>query len=464
MSIVDMVIRNGKIFTPYGLVKAGLAIDEGRIVSIAKDPRLPKADRVIDARGKLIIPGGIDAHVHIYTGEKYRYREDFENGSKAALAGGTTMVIDFVGFAGDPKKEFEEKKEIGEKESSIDFSLHADILNEKSINDIPMLAEKGVSSFKHIMANCDGPEYIMPDGLILESFKKVGEVGGIASVHAENEEIRAYLVKKLKDSGRNDPLAHAESRPRICEDEAVSRAIIFAKEAGVHLHVFHLSSGNAVNFIKWAKSEGYRITCETCPHYLLFTQDDLKRLGPYLQVNPSLKHKSDREALWKALAEGSIDIVTSDHYAPLRSEKENGWENIWEVEAGVPGVETRLMLLMSEGVNKGRISLKRFVDALCTLPAKIFGFYPKKGIIHVGSDADIVIIDHEKEFKISADKLHHRADWTPYEGIKVKGIPILTIVKGKVMMEDGEVWGDPGYGNFIGRKSKKQTCPDIKSL
>ncbi|MEM3061761.1 MAG: amidohydrolase family protein, partial [Candidatus Bathyarchaeia archaeon] len=178
-------------------------------------------------------------------------------------------------------------------------------------------------------------------------------------------------------------------------------------------------------------------------------KEDLKKHGPYLQVNPSLKSKEDREALWRGLADGTIDIVTSDHYAPLKSEKEIGWKNAWEVEGGVPGVETTLMLLLSEGLNKHRISLERLIDAFCTRPAKIYGIYPMKGVIQLGSDADIALIDIKKEFKIRADKLHYKVDWTPYEGIKIKGLPILTMVKGEILMKDGEVWRKPELGKFI---------------
>lgn len=451
MNKVDTIIKNGRIFTPCGFFNAGLAIEGKKIVAIAKDLFLPKADNVINANGNLVIPGGIDDHVHIHTGEKYRYREDFKNGTQAAIAGGTTMIMEFAGFGENARKSFEEMKEIGERESSIDFSLHIRITNENSFDDIPSLAKDGVASFKHFMANCDGPEYIMPDGLILESFKRVKEAGSMVSVHAENEQIRAYLAEKLKRSGRADALAHAESRPRICEDEAVSRAILFTKEIGVPLHIFHVGSGNVASFIRKAKQEGFPITGETCPHFLFFTQDDLKKFGPYLNTNPCIKSKSDKEALWNALADGSMDIVATDHYAPLKKENDRGWKNIWEVEGGVPGVETRLMLMMSEGVNKGRITFKRFVEACCTTPAKIYGLYPKKGAIQIGSDADIVIIDRKKEFKITADCLHHRADWTPFEGWKVRGVPIVTVVKGKVLMKDGEVYGDPGHGVFVAR-------------
>lgn len=456
MAKVDVIIKNGKIFTTFGLFEAGLAIDNGKIVAIVKEAFLPKAEQIIDAKGNLVIPGGIDTHAHIHQ----VYGETFRNATEAAIAGGTTMVMEFAGSGwGKPRFKsmrdgVEAVKSVGEEESSVDFNLHAIVCptippDMTELDEIPGLTKDGIASFKHFTANPDGAFPGLNNGLIIESFKRIRKANAIASTHAENEEIRAHLVEKFKNVRRSTPLAHAESRPRICEDEAVSRMILFAREVGIPLHVFHVASGNAALFIKQAKHEGLPITGETCPHYLFFTQDDIKKFGPYLQVNPSIKSSSDRKALWQALAEGSMDIVVTDHYAPPRSHKEKGWKNIWEVEGGVPGIQTRIMLMMSEGVNKGRLSLERFVDACCTRPAKIFGIYPKKGAIQVGSDADIVIIDQKKEFEIKAEKLRHKCDWTPYEGWRVKGIPICTIVKGKLMMEDGNVWGEPGRGKFV---------------
>jgi len=444
-NLLDVVIKNAKIFTPFGIFDGGLGIENGKIVSIAKDSLLPNAEVSIDAKKALAIPGVIDAHVHIHTGVPNR--DTFQTGSKAAIAGGVTFIIDFVSRDdGTLKNAFEKKKKIGEEYSSIDFSLHVNMYKKEHLDEIEELANCGIASFKHMMANCDGTPWV-PITFMLESFEKVKNVQGICSVHAESEELRNYFMEKLKKEGKNDPLAHANSRPELCELEAIFKAILVAEYVDTRLHIFHLASGKALEFIKARKSN--RITVETCPHYLMFTKEDLKKHGPYLQVNPSLKSKEDKEALWNGLADGTIDIVTSDHYAPLKHEKEIGWNNAWEVEGGVPGVETILMLLLSEGVNKHRISLERLVDALCTKPAKIYGIYPMKGVIRLGSDADIVLIDMKKEFKIKADRLHHKADWTPYEGIKVKGFPILTMVKGEVLMKDGDVWDKPGHGKFI---------------
>ncbi len=447
---VDTVIKNGKIFTSSGFFEAGIAVENGKIVSIAKDAHLPQADEQIDARGNIVMPGAIDAHVHIHV-PNCLHREDFANGSKAAAAGGTTTVIDFAYPAEEKlKKTFLEMKSEGEKSSAIDFALHACICYEKHLAEIFTVSKMGAVSFKHFMSNADGVPYL-ESGPLLESFYKVKRVKSLATVHAENENIRAHCLDKLKKLGRSDPAAHLESRPRIAEAEAISRAILFASETQVPLHVFHVTSAKGVSLIGEAKGKGQRVSGETCPHYLLFSEEDLKKFGPYLQVNPPLRKKSDVQVLWKGLAEGTLDIVVTDHYAPLKREKEKGWENIWEVEGGVPGVETRVMLMFSEGFHKGMITLERLIDALSTSPAKIFGLYPRKGVIQIGSDADITIIDLNKKMVIKTDTLHQRADWTPFEGMRLKGVPVLTMVRGNIVVKDRDVWGKEGHGKFYPR-------------
>jgi len=449
---VDTVVKNGKIFTPAGFLSAGLAVDKGKIVSIAKEVNLPQAEEEIDADGNVVIPGAIDAHVHIHV-PGFLHREDFGNGSRAAAIGGTTTVIDFAITAEDSlQKTFSLMKGEGEKLSTIDFGLHAAVCLEKHIEEIPQVAQMGAASFKHFMANPDGIPFINSGGM-LESLRKIGEAGFLATVHAENEDIRARLMKEFKKSGRSDPIAHALSRPTIAEAEAISRAILFSLEMCVPLHVFHVTSGYGAELIRQARNKGLPVSGETCPHYLLFNQDDLKRLGPYLQVNPPLRSKADSEMLWRALAEGALDAVVTDHYAPLRAEKEKGWNNIWEVEGGVPGVETRVMLMVSEGYHKRNMPLERLVDVLSTRPAKLFGLFPDKGVISVGADADITIIDLNKEATIKAENLHHRADWTPFEGKRVCGIPTLAMVRGKIVARDGVALGEAGYGKFCPRKS-----------
>lgn len=447
---VDTVIKNGKIFTQDGVFKAGLAIDEGKIVSIANDASLPQAEEEIDADGNIVMPGAIDAHVHIHV-PGFLHREDFGNGSKAAAIGGTTTIMEFAISANDDlQKTFSMMRQEGEKLSMIDFALHAAVCLEKHIEEIPQVSRMGAASFKHFMANPDGIPFIDSGGM-LESFKRIAEVGSLATVHAENENIRVHLLEKIKKSGRSDPISHAQSRPTIAEAEAISRAILLATEAHVPLHVFHVTSSHGADLIRQARAKGLPVSGETCPHYLLFNQEDLKRLGPYLQVNPPLRTKVDSEALWRALAEGVLDAVVTDHYAPLRAEKEKGWSNIWEVEGGVPGVETRVMLMISEGYHKRGLPLERLVDVMSTRPAKLFGLFPDKGVIGVGADADITIINLDEEMTITAENLHHRADWTPFDGMRVRGIPTLTMVRGKIVARDGVAFGEKGYGKFCPR-------------
>jgi D-hydantoinase len=447
---VDTVIKNGKIFFQGKFVEAGVAIEGEKITAVAKDSRLPPAEEEVDARGNVVIPGAIDAHVHVHV-PGHLYREDFKNATEAAAIGGTTLIMDFVNPGkGKLEKAFLKKKHDGEKLCVIDFSLHAYIFSERNLSEIPKLVGHGVSSFKHFMASPNGVPSVN-DGLLFESFKVIKKSNSLAIVHAENEDICTWLKQKLKKSGRSDPLAHAESRPNIAEAEAILRAITFAREAQVPLHIFHVSTQEGTKLIGKAKQKGRHISAETCPQYLLFSYKDLEKFGPFLQVAPPLRSKDDVQAMWSALAEGTIDTVATDHYAPLAKEKEKGWQNIWGVEAGVPGIETRVALMVSEGFQKGRISLERLIMALSTSPAKIFGIYPKKGVIQVGSDADLVIIDLKREMKIKAENLRQKADWTPFEGMEVRGLPILTMVRGKIIAKEGEFLDRANHGKFIAR-------------
>ncbi|MGQ9787775.1 MAG: dihydroorotase [Candidatus Hadarchaeaceae archaeon] len=446
----DTVLTNGKIFVEGVFLEAGLAVEAGKIVLIAKEPNLPVADEKIDACGNIIIPGAVDAHVHLHV-LGCLHREDFANGTKAAAIGGTTTVIDFaIPSENSLEKTFAQMKADGEKMCAVDFALHAAICREKHIEEIINVSKMGAVSFKHFMANPDGLPFL-DSGSMFDSFRRIKDAKSLATVHAENEDIRLHLLNELKKLGRNDPMAHALSRPTIAEVEAMCQAILLASETATPLHVFHISSGRGADLISWAKKKGLPVTGETCPHYLIFNHEDLRKFGPYLQVNPPLRTKADSEELWNALADGVLDLVVSDHYAPLQAEKESGWKNIWEVEGGIPGVETRIMLMISEGYHRRKIPLERLVETISTMPAKIFGLYPEKGLIQVGADADLTLIDLKEEMTIKAEKLHHRADWTPFDGFRVKGVPKLTMVRGEVVAREGRFWGGVGFGRFYSR-------------
>lgn len=414
------------------------------IEQISKE-KLPEGERDIDAKGNLVIPGAIDAHVHFYD-PNYSEREDFEDGSRAAAAGGVTSVISMpLDTPMLAPRELEKAIKSGEAESVIDFGLHAGNMTEDSGKYIKPDIELGVKTFKIFTCRPYGLERSVRRGLM----RKIGTEGGLAFFHAESDDIIQERLKDLKKAGRKDPLAHAESRPNIAEKEAVSEVISDQEDTGCGVHFAHITTRQAGGLIKDAKTQNSDMTAETCPHFLIFTKKDLEEKGPYLRVNPAPKSKADVARLWELLSDGTIDMVTTDHAPGTREEKEVGFENIWDAQIGIPGVETLLPLMFSEGVEKGRIPLNRFVEALSTSPAKRFGLYPQKGTIEEGTDADLVIIDREKSMEISSDKTHYKVGWTPYDGIEVNGMPVKTISRGEIIAQEGEVIGEPGRGKFL---------------
>ncbi len=444
--MVDIVIRDARLVLPKGIVRGSLAVEGKRIVKIAKTG-IPKGEREIDAKGKILIPGVIDAHAHIYD-PKYLYREDFHHGTIAAAAGGVTCVIAMP--LDTPMLMPEEVKKtimVGERESLIDFALHCGNMTTEGIKHIPEVAALGVKSFKAFTC---APYHLY--GASIERMMRVAkEVKGITFIHAEDDEVLWAQAQRLRTDERKDPLAHVEAHPNSAEAKAVERAISYARQTGCHLHLAHITTREGAKLVAGAKAKRANISAEVCPHHLIFTKDDVRKLGPYLRFNPPPRSKQDIAALWPALAKGTLDIVASDHAPGTRKEKEIGWKNIWNAQIGIPEIETMLPLMFSEGFVKRRISLKRLVDAMCTSPAKIFGLYPRKGVIQIGSDADLVLIDPKKQTTIKEKKLHYKVGWTPYEGRKIKGMLTLTISRGTVIVENGEVTDKASRGKFFVR-------------
>ena len=444
--MVDTVIRDARLVLPKGIVRGSLAVEGEHIVKISKTGIL-KGEREIDAKGKILIPGVIDVHAHIYD-PKYLHREDFRHGTIAAAAGGVTCVIAMP--LDTPMLTPEEVKKtiaVGKRESLIDFSLHCGNMTAEAIKDMPKVAALGVKSFKAFTC----APYHLHGASIEEMMKVAKKVKGITFIHAEDDEILWAQAQLLHVDEREDPLAHAEAHPNSAEAKAVERVISYARQTGCHLHLAHITTREGAKLVAQAKTKHANISAEVCPHHLIFTKNDVRKLGPYLKFNPPPRSKQDIAALWPALARGTLNIVASDHAPGTRKEKEIGWKNIWNAQIGIPEIETMLPLMFSEGVMKRRISLKRLVDAMCTSPAKIFGLYPRKGAIQVGSDADLVLIDLKKQTTIKGKKLHYKVGWTPYEGQKIKGMPTLTISRGTVIAEEGKVTGKAGRGKFLAR-------------
>ncbi|MDI6884015.1 MAG: dihydroorotase family protein [Hadesarchaea archaeon] len=442
----DLVIRNTRLVLPEGIVRGELSIEEGRISEIAVSG-LAKGDREIDAKDNIVMPGAIDVHVHFYD-RKFLHREDFRSGSIAAAAGGVTSVVvmplDTPTFT---PRTIKDVIRVGQKDSLIDFALHAGNMMADSIKYVSEVAALGIKSFK--VFTC--APYYMDYKAIGELMGVVKSVDGVTFVHAEDDEVLRDQTQRVLHEGRKDPFAHSDARPSEAEEKAVQKILPLSRRTGCRLHLAHITTRKGCELLREAKKKRLPVTAETCPHYLIFTREDITRLGPFLKVSPGLKTSEDCAALWDALAEGVIDIVATDHAPGTRKEKEVGWKDIWKAQIGVPGVETLLPIMLTEGVAKGRLMLERMVDILCAKPAQIFDLYPRKGVIREGSDADLVVIDLKKKTTIMARELHHKIDWTPYEGMRVKGMPTMTISRGIVLAEDGEVVGEPTHGQFLAR-------------
>jgi len=454
--MVDLIIKGGRAVLPNGMMEADILISGEKIVGVSVPNSYGEiGKRVIDARGKYVLPGAIDAHTHFENpGGGTVTAHDFEIGTVAAAFGGTTTIIDFaMQKHGEPALECVERiKEIAARKAVIDYSLHVAItrLSSRVMAEIPKIIDHGVPSFKVYTAyRAQGLQ--IEDGEFCEILGLAGDNGGLVCVHAENGSIIEHNIKKLLSSGKTSPFYHAVSRPHFVEEEAVSRAIIFARKNKAALYVVHLSTGEGVNLVSKAREERYPIYAETCPHYLSFTEERLKKTdGMYYIMSPPLRKRKDQIGLWKGLKEGTVSVIASDDCAFLSGYKIR--DSFAEIANGVPGVETRVPLVFSEGASRGRISLERMVEVLCTNPAKIFGLYPKKGVIAPGSDADIVILDPKKKLLLKSDNLHTCLDYSIYKDMEVTGIPELVTLRGKVIVEKSGFLGRAGLGKFVKRK------------
>jgi allantoinase len=387
-------------------------------------------------------------------------REDWVTGTMAAAAGGVTTVLEHpVSIPPTVSaKAFLDKRELADQKSLVDFGLFGGD-GETSIDNIEEQVEVGAVAFKTFIwpypdrkDEFDGITVEDNDAL-LDLFEAVAATGLVQVLHAETKSIVDHYTKKLVAAGHITPIYHEASRPVISEVEAVQRVVLFAKETGVRLNIPHLSSGSAAAVVKAAREEGYdNITAETCPHYLFLTSERMAEIGPYGKVNPPIRTQEEQDRLWEYLLDGTISTIGSDHGPHLPEHKERGWKNIFNAPAGSAAVEA-LLPTMLNGVSEGRLSLQKVTELMSENVAKLYGIYPRKGVIRVGADADLTLVDMEKELTIDRSKLYTKQKDAArmFDGWHLKGLPVMTIVRGKVVMRDGEVVREPGYGQFIPR-------------
>ncbi|MCD6428450.1 MAG: dihydroorotase family protein [Desulfurococcales archaeon] len=431
----SLLIRDAYIVINSEVILASILVINGKIAALAKDSsRFRDVDEVINGSGLLALPGGVDIHAHIYD-PNYTHHEDFRSGTIAAIYGGITTVFDMpLRLYVDNVDALKIKINEGLRSSFANFGILAGMMNESNVCNILRLRKEGVKGFKLFTCKPFRPK---GESAIAEVIGEVSRSKALTIVHAEDDILIDYLANYFKREGRNEPIVHHLSRPPEAEVSAITRVVEVAKYLDARVHIAHVSSALGAKVIKEAKASGIKVTAETCPQYLYFTRDDVAKWGNYLKITPSLKSRSDVNYLWQSLAEGTIDAVASDHAPSPRDEKEL---DVWSAWGGIPVIEVMLPFVFTYGVKKlGVLTIDRFVEVTSENPAKIIGFYPAKGAIMPGSDADIIVIDPNKYVKVTADSLHHKVDWTPFEGMLLTGWPKYVVVNGRLLLSDGEL-------------------------
>jgi len=459
----DTIITNGRVVTASDTYASDVAIGNGKILAIGQSLPPESASRIIDAAGKYVMPGGIDVHTHLdmpFGGTTSS--DDFETGTRAAAFGGTTTLIDFaIQYKGQTlRTAFDTWMQKASAKAVCDYAFHCIIteLADAQLDEMNALVREGVTSFKLFMAYPG--VFMLDDGSIFKALRTTAKNGGLVCMHAENGNAIDVMVQQALAEGKKAPKYHALTRPTTAEAEATSRAIALAEMAGAPVYIVHLSCNDALEKVREARDRGLPVYAETCPQYLYlsienFDVPDFE--GAKYVFTPPLREKWHQEKLWNGLKSDHLQVVSTDH-CPFcfKEQKELGRNDFTKIPNGGPGVEHRMSLIYSGGVAAGRFSVNRFVELVSTTPAKLFGLYPRKGTIAVGSDADLVIFDPNRKHTISAKTHHMRVDYSMFEGIQVMGMPITVLSRGRVVVESDKFLGRAGTGEFVKRSTYSQ--------
>ncbi len=449
--IYDLVIKNGTVVTGESIFGSDIAVHGETISALGSDL---DGRRVIDARGMLVTPGAVDIHVHMQMpiGE-FISSDDFFSGTRAAALGGTTAIVDFVQPGGKESMldALADRRALADPRVVIDYGLHMTIgpTEIDKLQQVPEAYAAGCGSFKLYMAY----GLRLDDGQLLKALEAIAAVNGLAVVHAENWDVISTLVARNLAAGNTSPHWHPRCRPAPFEGEATGRVIELAAYSGARAHIFHVTCVEAAQQIAAGRRRGLSLSGETCPQYLLLTQDvyDAPGLLAALPVcAPPIRDKDAQDALWRALSAGDLQVVSTDHCPFSSADKATGLGDFSKIPGGVPSVESRLAALYTFGVRAGRLTPDQWVTACCTAPAELAGFR-KKGAISPGYDADLVVFNPQREIVLSTKTLHEQVDWTPYEGLKLQGWPEMTISRGEIIVEGGQFTGKAGRGRYVKR-------------
>lgn len=455
----DTLIRNGTVVTATDTYVSDVGIANGKISAIGVELPTDNASKIIDARGMLVMPGGIDVHTHLdmpFGGTMSA--DDFESGTIAAAYGGTTTIIDFaIQYKGQTLRHaFDTWMKKADGKAVIDYAFHCIItdINGAQLDEMKAFVREGVPTFKLFMAYPG--VFMLDDASIFKAMGAAADSGGMICMHAENGGAIDVIVQRALAEGKRAPKHHALTRPVALEAEATSRAIALAEIAGAPVYIVHLSCNEALEKVREARDRGLHVYAETCPQYLYLSLENMDAPGfegaKYV-FTPPLREKWHQEKLWQGLAKDDLQVVSTDH-CPfcMKEQKELGKDDFTKIPNGGPGIEHRLSLIYTGGVHGGRFSPNRFVQLVATAPAKLFGLFPRKGTIAVGSDADLVVFDTNEEQVISAATHHMKVDYSMFEGIRVKGIPKHVLSRGKTVIENSKFVGKAGSGEFIRRQ------------
>ncbi len=460
---MDTLIKNGRIVSASEIYTADILIRDEVVCAIGTNLEhvfsSSEEMRVIDATGKYVLPGGVDVHTHMdLQAGPCRAVDDFYDGTVAAACGGTTSIVDHMAFG--PKgcslhHQLKEYHHLAKEKAVVDYGFHGTAqhpITTEILEELESMIQDGVPSVKIYMTY----DFKLEDDEILNVLKRMKELHGVTAFHCENHQIVEENRKKFPKEGKIGPYDHAKSRPNLAEAEAVRRMLYLAKLAGnAPVYIVHLSCKESLQAVEEARALGQKnIFVETCTQYLTLTEEEYKREdGLKFVMSPPLRTKQDIDYLWKGLENGEIQVVATDH-CPFFFEKEKqlGKDDFTKCPNGAPGVEERMILLYSEGVVKNRISLNKLVEVACTNPAKIYGLYPKKGVLQPGSDGDLIILDPNRQHILTKSEMHSAVDYTAYEGMSVTGYIEMVLQRGHVIAKDNEFTGEKGAGQFIFRK------------
>src|SRR6202451_1848553 len=459
----DTIIVNGRVATATDTYSSDVAINDGKISALGQSLPRENARKIIDAAGKYVFPGGIDVHTHLdmpFGGTTSA--DDFETGTRAAACGGTTTLIDFpIQYKGQTlQTAFDTWMQKASGKAVCDYAFHCIItdLAGAQLDEMNALVRDGVTRFKLFMAYPG--VFMLDDASIFKTLRATAKNGGLVCMHAENGGAIDVIVQQALAEGKTAPKYHALTRPTTAEAEAVSRAIALSEMAGAPIYIVHLSCNEALEKVREARDRGLPVYAETCPQYLYlsienFDVPDFE--GAKYVFTPPLREKWHQEKLWSGLKRDHLQVVSTDH-CPLcfKEQKKLGRADFTQIPTGRPGIEHRMSLIYSGGVAQGRFSVNRFVELVSTAPAKLFGLYPRKGTIAVGSDADLVIFDPKRQHTISAKTHHMRVDYSMFEGIQATGMPDLVLSRGRVVVDGDKFLGSAGQGQFLRRSTFSQ--------